>query len=118
MFSSARAIMDWLADCARVVASSGAPMKWTTPLGLPIAQPYHQTSAHQVATLAQNFTVLKDGSDQNAPVTKSRQRSAFPPNYIHSIDSTHMMMTALQCAQEGLVFAGVHDSYWTHAGGW
>jgi hypothetical protein len=28
---------------------------------------------------------------------KGRQRSAFPPNYIHSIDSTHMMMTALAC---------------------
>lgn len=32
---------------------------------------------------------------------KVRQRSAFPPNYIHSIDSTHMMMTALECAREG-----------------
>jgi DNA-directed RNA polymerase len=32
---------------------------------------------------------------------KARQRSAFPPNYIHSVDSTHMMMTALDCAKEG-----------------
>lgn len=35
------------------------------------------------------------------PVMKARQRSAFPPNYIHSIDSSHMMLTALACAQEG-----------------
>ena len=25
------------------------------------------------------------------------QCSAFPPNYVHSLDSTHMLMTALRC---------------------
>ena len=27
-----------------------------------------------------------------------------------------MMMTAIRCREEGLAFAGVHDSFWTHAG--
>ena len=35
-----------------------------------------------------------------------RQRTAFPPNYIHSLDSSHMMMTALACKRAGLNFAG------------
>ncbi|XP_011069439.2 DNA-directed RNA polymerase 1A [Sesamum indicum] len=26
-----------------------------------------------------------------------------------------MMMTAIACSEAGLSFAGVHDSYWTHA---
>lgn len=45
-----------------------------------------------------------DGSDLQGSRglwLKARQRSAFPPNYIHSIDSTHMMMTALECSQHG-----------------
>ena len=46
---------------------------------------------------------------------KVKQRSAFPPNYIHSIDSSHMMKTAVACVDAGLTFAGVHDSFWTHA---
>jgi DNA-directed RNA polymerase len=25
------------------------------------------------------------------------QASAFPPNFIHSLDATHMMLTALAC---------------------
>lgn len=25
------------------------------------------------------------------------QASAFPPNFIHSLDATHMMLTALDC---------------------
>ena len=49
------------------------------------------------------------------PVNKSKQNSAFPPNYVHSIDSTHMMMTAIECNRQGITFAGVHDSYWAHA---
>ncbi|KAJ6861123.1 DNA-directed RNA polymerase 2A [Populus alba x Populus x berolinensis] len=44
-----------------------------------------------------------------------RQRTAFPPNFVHSLDSSHMMMTAVACKGAGLNFAGVHDSYWTHA---
>lgn len=27
-----------------------------------------------------------------------------------------MMMTALGCKEQGITFAGVHDSFWTHAG--
>lgn len=72
-----------------------------------------------------------------------RQRTAFPPNFVHSLDGSHMMMTAVACKNVGLNFAGVrfhvlshifsftsliqtvsliffliagvHDSYWTHA---
>ncbi|KAL0885911.1 hypothetical protein Bca101_009894 [Brassica carinata] len=44
-----------------------------------------------------------------------KQRTVFPPNFVHSLDGTHMMMTAVACREAGLNFAGVHDSYWTHA---
>lgn len=46
---------------------------------------------------------------------RSKQRTAFPPNFVHSLDSTHMLLTALRCRDAGILFAGVHDSYWTHA---
>lgn len=48
-------------------------------------------------------------------VNKSQQVNAFPPNYIHSLDSTHLMMTALRMKELGLNFGSVHDSFWTHA---
>jgi DNA-directed RNA polymerase len=31
------------------------------------------------------------------PVNVQRQTSAFPPNYVHSLDSSHMMYTAEVC---------------------
>jgi hypothetical protein len=57
MFVSARAIMGWLADCARVVASADAPVRWSSPLGLPIMQPYHKLPTQSVATSTQSFSV-------------------------------------------------------------
>ena len=38
---------------------------------------------------------------KESPVDRVRQSSAFPPNYIHSIDSSHMMLTALACQRHG-----------------
>jgi DNA-directed RNA polymerase len=68
----------------------------------------------QVKTSLQVLALRNLDADQ--PVLVQRQRSAFPPNFVHSLDSSHMMMTALACKDAGLLFAGVHDSYWTHAG--
>lgn len=36
-----------------------------------------------------------------------KQRTAFPPNFVHSLDGTHMMMTAVTCRDAGLRFAGL-----------
>ncbi|TFK67999.1 DNA/RNA polymerase [Pluteus cervinus] len=86
---------------------------WTTPLGLPIVQPYRKISRKQIMTNVQSVFI----SDPNSPaeVNSAKQASAFPPNFIHSLDATHMMLTALECRTQDLMFASVHDSYWTHA---
>jgi DNA-directed RNA polymerase len=48
-------------------------------------------------------------------VSKRKQLQAFPPNFIHSLDATHMIMSANACHEAGLTFSAVHDSFWTHA---
>ncbi|KAG2151835.1 hypothetical protein BD769DRAFT_1623558 [Suillus cothurnatus] len=145
LFSGAKAIQTWLNLCARLISKSipadripdalqiatgrkkqssllpknrirkeqMSSVVWTTPLGLPIIQPYRKTKRKQVMTAIQSVFI----SDPNAPaeVNAIKQASAFPPNFIHSLDATHMMLTALECRTQGLTFASVHDSYWTHA---
>ena len=114
LFVNARHVMAWLAECAKVVVSRGRAVEWTTPMGLPVVQPYRAKGKKVIRTLVQSF-VLQFENDENK-VQKNKQRSAFPPNFIHSIDSAHMMKTAVACHEAGLTFAGVHDSFWTHAG--
>ncbi|KAF1783917.1 DNA-directed RNA polymerase N-terminal domain [Phytophthora cactorum] len=113
LFTSARGIMGWLARCAGKVGESGQPMSWITPLGLPVVQPYRSKSTRQVRTKVQHVLMV---DNEGRPVSIGRQKSAFPPNFVHSLDSTHMMLTARRCLEdEKISFAAVHDSYWTHA---
>ena len=52
---------------------------------------------------------------KNLTPNTMKQKNAFPANFIHSLDSSHMMLTSLECHRHGLTFASVHDCYWTHA---
>lgn len=54
-----------------------------------------------INTSIQRVVVVSDRKQEHQPIMKLRQRSAFPPNYIHSLDSTHMMMTASACKEAG-----------------
>jgi DNA-directed RNA polymerase len=134
-FSGAQAVMTWLARVASFVAKkTGKPITWVTPLGLPVLQPYRSSGSYQVKTCLQHVVLARD--TDHLPVNSRKQSTAFAPNFIHSIDSTHLLMTASDCAARGLTFAGdvfvvwlvcfwfcllvhvagVHDSFWTHPG--
>ncbi|KAI9511241.1 DNA/RNA polymerase [Russula earlei] len=133
LFQGAYDIMNWLTASASIISKAlpgdrprfkkkGSTTRlrkeqmtavvWTTPLGLPIVQPYRKVKRKQIMTNMQSVYI----SDPNVPteVNSQKQASAFPPNFIHSLDATHMLLTALECRTQGLTFASVHDSYWTH----
>lgn len=142
LFAGAQRIQWWLSESARLIAKSIPSERvdfaikamndanprsvssrlsleqmtsviWTSPVGLPIVQPYRKTKKSQISTALQ--TVFLRDPKANAEVSAQKQSSAFPPNFIHSLDATHMLLTALECRDAGLTFASVHDSYWTHA---
>lgn len=86
---------------------------WTTPLRMPVAQPYRKSNMREIRTCLQS--VVYPVSEQTDPVNRRKQLQGFPPNFIHSLDASHMLLSALQCHELGLSFAAVHDSFWTHA---
>nr|KAF6349773.1 RNA polymerase mitochondrial [Myotis myotis] len=114
MFSSTRAIQRWLTESARLIARSGLAVEWVTPLGIPIIQPYHHDSKVSISGGIQSLTFCSSGDTNQKPNTL-KQKNGFPPNFIHSLDSSHMMLTALHCYRKGLTFVSVHDCFWTHA---
>jgi DNA-directed RNA polymerase len=87
---------------------------WTNPLRMPIVQPYRKSKARGISTNLQKINISEP--HKSDPVSKRKQLQAFPPNFIHSLDATHMILSALKCEELGLSFAAVHDSFWTHAG--
>lgn len=110
----AAAIMDWIRECARLICKEDHAVEWTTPLGLPVVQPYRRWNKAQIVTILQSIIIAMP--DNDVPVATFKQVNGAPPNFIHSIDATHMLMTARACRNAGIAFAEVHDSYWTHAG--
>uniref|UniRef100_H3CZ72 DNA-directed RNA polymerase n=1 Tax=Tetraodon nigroviridis TaxID=99883 RepID=H3CZ72_TETNG len=114
MFTGTREIQDWLTESARLISKSGHTVEWVTPLGLPIIQPYHRTRNQVLKSTMQHINLQINHDTKERPDTV-KQKNAFPPNFIHSLDSTHMMLTALHCYSAGLTFVSVHDCFWTHA---
>ncbi|KAF1349013.1 hypothetical protein BDV97DRAFT_354816 [Delphinella strobiligena] len=86
---------------------------WTTPLRLPVVQPYRSTKRKLVSTKIAKLALQEPTATD--PVSKRKQLQGFPPNFIHSLDATHMMLSANKCAERGITFASIHDSFWTHA---
>uniref|UniRef100_UPI0037E77CFC DNA-directed RNA polymerase, mitochondrial n=1 Tax=Semicossyphus pulcher TaxID=241346 RepID=UPI0037E77CFC len=114
MFTGTREIQDWLTESARLISKSGHTVEWVTPLGLPVIQPYHRIRNQVLKSTIQHINLQISHDAKERPDTV-KQKNAFPPNFIHSLDSTHMMLTSLHCYSAGLTFVSVHDCFWTHA---
>lgn len=105
MFTATREIQSWFNACADVISKQlGQPVKWTTPLGFQVVQPYVK------------FLVKEEEKQMSFEwkINSMKQKNGFAPNFIHSLDSVHMMLTALHCEASGVNFVAVHDCFWTH----
>nr|XP_033937151.1 DNA-directed RNA polymerase, mitochondrial [Pseudochaenichthys georgianus] len=114
MFTGTREIQEWLTESAKLISKAGHSVQWVTPLGLPVIQPYHRARRLVLKNTLQSVFLLINYDTKQMPDTV-KQKNAFPPNFIHSLDSTHMMLTSLYCHSAGLAFVSVHDCFWTHA---
>lgn len=125
LFSGATKLQHWLEVCTERICRSFrwdlnrrdpdthiTSMIWTTPLGLPVVQPYRNARLINVSTKLQHVALINPY--EVAPIDTFRQKNGIAPNFIHSLDSTHLFMTAIR-APRSMTFAAVHDSYWTHA---
>ena len=114
VFQKAYEIMNWIEVCARIMvkAEPNRPLKWYTPMGAPVIQPYRNIRKFKVRTVVQN--IILGHRDEDAPVSLAKQVQASIPNIVHSWDGSHWQATALECHDEDIDCGGVHDSIWFH----
>jgi hypothetical protein len=115
VFSRAMAIKRWFDQVAAQANKHKVPINWMSPSGVPCRQPYRRVKKIEVRTPLQKLSVINDQDFDKAPISTVKQRMGFPPNFVHSLDASHMVLTALRCKELGITFAAVHDSFWTHA---
>lgn len=104
----------WLHGVAKAVTDRGLPVAWVSPSGLPVLQNGFKTNVEQIdikglARIRMSRYVLNDDVDIN------RQLRGILPNYIHSLDSAHLVETVTLARGEGVrSFSMIHDSFGTH----
>jgi len=113
VFAEAMQIKKWLDVVSKVCNSHGMVVSWVSPIGLPCSQPYRQSKTARLVTSLQRINLRY--FDGECRTNKSKQRMGFPPNFIHSLDASHLLFTAEKCLLvDNIQFAAVHDSFWTH----
>lgn len=110
------ACMDWLQLAAEQSRALGAPLRWTTPSGLPVIQEYpdwERLNVRAVLAKSVRWVTIKRGI---RGIDSRRQRNGAAPNFIHSLDSSVLMRTLCLAKEAGIGdFAMVHDSYGVQA---
>jgi len=105
--------LDWLRECARMICKSGQPITWTSPIGMRVEQTYRNSRSMQIQT---PFGKLCPRSmDDSCPINSQKQVNAFAPNFVHSVDASHLMCCAIICRDKKIDFGGVHDKVLAHA---
>lgn len=110
--------MEWFQFSARAAAKDGLPVRWETPDGLMIVQAYTKPNTKRIeVTFGSIRTQVHIATGTNKGLDKQKQANSISPNWVHSMDASHMRMTVRKCWKEGIrSFSLVHDSYGTHAG--
>ena len=102
---------EWLKECAEICGDAGLHLEYTVPSGFKVVHAYYQIKKRRsLASLFNHkelifWNVSKD-------VHKDKAMLGIPPNYIHSLDASHMFCTVKQMINAGIEkFSMIHDSY-------
>jgi len=107
----------WMKNIAKQISEQNESIIWTTPfISHRVIQEEFETIKKQISTKYNN----KDNKMQillpTDKISKDEQTKGIAPNFIHSLDSTHMYMSLLLANESGVnAFATIHDSFSTHA---
>lgn len=104
--------MNWLQSMARLVTKDGHVVTWSTPLGLPVQQSYMACEPYSYQLRYGGKITRLWNYRPTGDINKVAQANGIAPNFIHSMDACHLMMTVLMAKERGIRhFAMVHDSY-------
>lgn len=106
--------MEWLKKAAALVAKEGLPIRWVTPAGFPVLQDYRDMKNRRIETKLNGARIVLSIAEAEDSISRTAMANAISPNFIHSCDAAHLMLTVCACVDEGVTdFALIHDSFGT-----
>lgn len=111
---AARACMDWLQLISQLFSDRNQPILWTTPSGFVVCQDYRKLRYHRLDTLFGKIRFQMQLAEETPKIDRIRNENGISPNFIHSLDASHLMKTVNACRAEGIKdFLMIHDSFGT-----
>jgi len=110
--------MEFLQKTAFLMGKANLDLCWNSQIDLRVNQDYMKTESKQMDTYWGSVRI-RPRFAHNKPKEKNAvgSRNGIAPNFIHSMDASHLMLTALKCYEKGITaFSFIHDSFGTHAG--
>ncbi|SEN68254.1 DNA-directed RNA polymerase [Pseudorhodobacter antarcticus] len=112
---AARQAMDWVQECAGILAKAGHPLEYTSPLGFPVYQATYNYKTRNIETQISGRLCLSMAEDTDE-LSARKQRQGSSPNLVHHVDACHMQMCLNAGAEAGITsFAMIHDDFGVHA---
>jgi DNA-directed RNA polymerase len=107
----------YLQDSVKVTKS---PVVWESPAGFPVEQAYPQENSRDVKLNVSgdrvSLRLRLHLSKPTGEIDVRKQAQGIAPNFVHSMDASHLMFTVCKANDEGISsFAMIHDSFGTHA---
>ena len=106
--------MHYLTRLGKMCAKDGHVVQWTTPNGLLVQQSMfkHNYKIVKLTFGALRERVYTDDSTKKLSVDSKAQAQALPPNFIHSLDATHMQRVVNHMHKDTETnFFMIHDSF-------
>lgn len=108
--------MDWLKTVARLFNDAALPIWWTSPIGLPVYQCYLSHKVGRVKCFIGGRRVELHLRVEEPTLDGRSMVNAISPNFVHSLDASHLMAVVNRCHDDGLTSLSlIHDSFGAHA---
>jgi DNA-directed RNA polymerase len=105
--------MDWLQDVAKLAGKEDTALVWTSPSGFRVYQRDLKSKVRRVKSAldgVSNYNI-REFTDQ---LDTQALKNGSAPNYIHSMDAAHLVLTVLE--SNGIdSWQMIHDDFGCHA---
>lgn len=108
--------MEWLQKVAGLITESGEVVSWTTPNGFLVQQNYMKMEQKVIKLRFGGSQVRFYNQEETDEIDTRRQRNGIAPNFIHSMDASHLQRVVCAERDKGNKnFMMIHDSFGTDA---
>lgn len=106
--------MEWLGKSATAIMREGAEyIIFRAPNGAIVVQEYNKYNLQRIKSRLGSEVQIQIQTDLVAGPNRIKHRNSFPPNFIHSVDASHMDYVSVRMSKEvpGLFMHFIHDDF-------